>query len=157
MFNRNRKFLEKHSEDKIEYVLWKNAHHVHQTDIGFIHGNLPQICKHSHMSQIFLDLNIEAISKFLKGETVEGTYGSKDLGRKFIPEKFYSEDNFTFWMITQLMLSSTSIYFWSLSKILIKELNWKHQNRMIRRCINNYRYLTCFDKPVTSLAINSIV
>lgn len=90
MYVRNKKFLELHKGDKVEYILWKNAHHLHQTDLGFINGNLLQACKHSHLSQIFLDLNIEAISKFIKGETVEGTYGAKDLGRSFSPEKFYS-------------------------------------------------------------------
>lgn len=97
MYVRNKKFLELHKGDKVEYILWKNAHHLHQTDLGFINGNLLQACKHSHLSQIFLDLNIEAISKFIKGETVEGTYGAKDLGRSFSPEKFYSEDNFMYW------------------------------------------------------------
>ena len=52
MFERNSRFLKQQQSGKIEYVLWKSAHHNHQTDMGFIMGNLPKICKHSHMSQI---------------------------------------------------------------------------------------------------------
>jgi hypothetical protein len=74
MYTRNKKFLEEHKNNKIEYVLWKNANHLHQTDMCFINGNLLGKIKHSHMSQIFLDLNINAINKFLKGEKVEGAF-----------------------------------------------------------------------------------
>jgi hypothetical protein len=70
MFSRNKKFLDHHKDDKVQYIVWKNAHHLHQTDLGFINGNLLQACKNSHMSQVFLDLNIEAIEKFIKGEQV---------------------------------------------------------------------------------------
>lgn len=38
--------------------------------MGFVNGNLLGVVKHSHMSQIFIDLNISAIDKFLKGEKV---------------------------------------------------------------------------------------
>jgi len=55
--------------------LWKNGHHLHQTDLGFLNGNLMGAVKNSHLSQLFLDLNIQAITKFLKGEQVEGTFG----------------------------------------------------------------------------------
>ena len=96
MYIRNKKFLEEHKGDKLEFVLWNNGHHLHQTDMGFINGNLLGKIKHSHMSQIFLDLNISAIDKFLRGEKVEGTFESKDLGRNYTPEKFYSEGKFTF-------------------------------------------------------------
>ena len=96
MYIRNKKFLDEHKNDKVEYVCWKNAYHIHQTDMGFINGNLLGVVKHSHMSQIFLDLNIIAMDKFLKGEKVEGTFDSKDLGRDYTPDKFYSEKNFMF-------------------------------------------------------------
>lgn len=70
---------------KVEYINWRNGDHLHQTDMGFINGNLLGIVKHSHLSQIMLDLNIEAIEKFLRNEKVEGTFGEKDLGRNHIP------------------------------------------------------------------------
>ena len=58
MYLRNRKFLNEHKNDQVEYILWKNAHHLHQSDMGFVSGNLLNKVKHSHMSQIFLDLNL---------------------------------------------------------------------------------------------------
>ena len=58
MYERNLSFLEQHKAEKVEYILWKNAHHLHQTDMGFITGNLPTICKHSHLSDVLLQLNL---------------------------------------------------------------------------------------------------
>jgi hypothetical protein len=58
----------------VEYVVWKHGHHFHQTDVGFINGNILNACKNSHLSKILMDLNIQAIDKFLKGEPVEGTF-----------------------------------------------------------------------------------
>ena len=74
MYVRNIKFLEQHKDDPIEYVLWKNAHHLHQTDMGFVNGNLIGVCTHSHLSQILFDLNVAAMNKFLRGEKAEGTF-----------------------------------------------------------------------------------
>ena len=82
--------MDEHEQDPIEYILWKNGHHLHQTDMGFINGNLMKAIKHSHMSQIFLGLNIEAIDLFLRGERAEGAFAGKDLGRDYRPEEFYS-------------------------------------------------------------------
>lgn len=95
MFRRNNRFLELHKGDKMEYVVWKNAHHLHQTDLGFVNGNLLQACKNSHMSQIFFDLNVHAIDRFVRGEPVEGHYEGKDLGRTYTPEQFYNEADFS--------------------------------------------------------------
>ena len=86
MYIRNRKFLVEHKKDKVEYILWKNGHHLHQSDMGFINGNMLQAVKHSHMSQIFHDLNNDAIEKVLRGEKAEGTFEEKDLGREYTPD-----------------------------------------------------------------------
>ena len=95
MYCYNKKFLEEHKTEKVEYILWKNGHHLHQTDMGFIFGNLLNAVKHSHMSQIFLDLNLDAIDKFLKGEKVEGQFEGKDLGRDHSFVEFHPPSNFT--------------------------------------------------------------
>jgi hypothetical protein len=71
VFKRTKAYLAAHN---LEYVLWKNAHHLHQTDMGFINGNLLGAVKNSHLSQIMLDLNLEAIFKFLGGKKVEGEF-----------------------------------------------------------------------------------
>ena len=81
---------------RVQYVNWRNAHHVHQTDMGFLIGNTPGKCKNSHLSGIMLDLNFQAIDRFLSGKKVEGTFGDKDLGRKFVPEKFHPKNYFTY-------------------------------------------------------------
>lgn len=81
---------------KVEYICWKHAHHHHQTDIGFINGNLLGIVKNSHLSKIMLDLNLKAIETFLRGERVEGTQGDRDLGRDYKPSKFHKFEMFTF-------------------------------------------------------------
>lgn len=64
VYLRNIKFMNAH---KLEYVLWKNAHHVHQTVAGFINGNTGGIIKNSHLSQLFFEINCDAINKFLNG------------------------------------------------------------------------------------------
>jgi hypothetical protein len=58
--------------------------------MGFILGNVLRKVKNNHLSQLMLDLNLQAIDKFLKGEQVEGTFGDQDLGRTYTPQKFYS-------------------------------------------------------------------
>jgi hypothetical protein len=50
--------------------------------------------KHHHLSKNFLELNITAIERFMKGERVEGTFGPRELGREWKPKKFYPEDGF---------------------------------------------------------------
>jgi len=53
--------------------------------MGFIIGNTLKKVKNHHLSQLMLDLNLQAIDKFLKGEQVEGTFGDQDLGREYKP------------------------------------------------------------------------
>jgi hypothetical protein len=69
----------------VEYVLWKNGDHLHQSDMGFILGNILGMVKNHHLSHLMLDLNLQAIDKFFKGEKVEGTFGDQDLGREYRP------------------------------------------------------------------------
>ena len=88
MHRRNSEFVRLH---RVEYIVWKNADHLHQTDMGFLMGNLLGIIKNSHLSKIMLDFNLDAIDKFLRGEIVESTYGDKNLGRDYRPSKFKEE------------------------------------------------------------------
>ena len=62
--------------------------------MGFVTGNILDAVKNSHLSKVMLELNLSAIERFLKGERVEGTFGERDLGRKFKPDKFYPENKF---------------------------------------------------------------
>ena len=39
-----------------------------------------------------MELNIQAMDLFLKGEKVEGKFGDKDLGRDFVPKIFTPVD-----------------------------------------------------------------
>lgn len=52
--------------------------------------------KNSALSKEKLELNIEAISKFLTGEKVEGRFGDKDLGRTYEPS-YYHVENLEVW------------------------------------------------------------
>lgn len=36
---------------KVEYVIWEGAHHLHQTDVGFINGNLLGMVKNASLSK----------------------------------------------------------------------------------------------------------
>jgi hypothetical protein len=38
-----------------------------------------------------MELNLHAIDNFLKGETVEGKFGKKELGRDFEPPFYHTE------------------------------------------------------------------
>ena len=38
MFERNRQFVERHGKG-VEYLVWKEAHHLHQSDLGYVFGN----------------------------------------------------------------------------------------------------------------------
>ena len=61
---------------------------MHQSDVGFINGNLLGVIKNAELSKEKLELNLEAIGRFIKGESVEGKYGEKDCGRDYVPEKY---------------------------------------------------------------------
>jgi hypothetical protein len=37
-------------EDKIIYLIWKNGDHLHQTDMGFVTGNIFNKVKRSDLS-----------------------------------------------------------------------------------------------------------
>jgi hypothetical protein len=93
MYERNCAFVGKH---KLQYIIWKEGHHNHQTDMGFISGNLLGAVKNHHLSKLMLELNISAVERFIKGEQVEGTFGERELGREFKPVKYYPEDKFHF-------------------------------------------------------------
>lgn len=67
--------------------------------MGFINGNLLGMIKNTHLSQMMFDLNITAIDRFLRDEKVEGTFGDKDVGRNYVPDKFYPQKVFTFWWV----------------------------------------------------------
>lgn len=81
-YKRNKAFIGLHN---VEYVIWRNAHHAHQSDMGFLNGNVFNKCKNSHLSKIMFDLNFLAMEQFLNGKKVEGTFGEKDLGRNYTP------------------------------------------------------------------------
>lgn len=70
----NRDFDQKH---KIEYIIWKGASHLHQTDLGYVLGNLLGTVSNAKDSELLLHLNYDAMDRFLKGEKVEGTYGDR--------------------------------------------------------------------------------
>jgi hypothetical protein len=82
MYTRMKSYATRH---KVEFIIWKDAHHNHQTDMGFVSGNLLNAVKNSHLSKVMLELNVTAIERFLNGERVEGTFGDRDLGRKYKP------------------------------------------------------------------------
>lgn len=87
-FEGNSTFLAQH---KAEYIVWKDAHHLHQSDMGFVGGNLQDTILNSHLSQLMIDLNLAALDGFLRGEKVEGTFGEYDLGRSYRPKQFHPE------------------------------------------------------------------
>lgn len=68
MYERNVTFLGHHAS--AEYIVWREGHHLHQTDMGFISGNLLGAIKKSQLTKLMLDLNISAIDRFLKGNKV---------------------------------------------------------------------------------------
>ena len=63
-YDDNSRFASLH---KVEYIIWEGAHHMHQTDAGFINGNFLGIVKNSALSDQKMTLNLDAIDRFLKG------------------------------------------------------------------------------------------
>ena len=45
---RNQQFVKTH---EVEYIIWKDAHHLHQSDVGFVNGNFLGIMKNSNLSR----------------------------------------------------------------------------------------------------------
>jgi hypothetical protein len=46
IYERNTRFIKLH---KPEYLCWKEGHHLHQTDIGYVYGNSLNKVEKSHL------------------------------------------------------------------------------------------------------------
>lgn len=63
-------------------MLWKRAVHLHQTDMGYVCGNVLGVVKNCHFTTDFLNLNFKAMDSFLsgkRGEELEAEFKDKIL------------------------------------------------------------------------------
>lgn len=65
VYNRNKEFLKHHKKDRVIYLAWKNADHLHQIDLCFLFGNIMNRIKNPELSLEMLNKNLKAIEMFL--------------------------------------------------------------------------------------------
>ncbi len=69
MYNRNMEFVR--GQKRVIYLIWGKGDHLHQTDMGFLVGNILGKVKHSELSLEMLNKNLKAIEMFVEGNVSE--------------------------------------------------------------------------------------